>query len=308
MNMHFFAHRLKQIIFPSVREPLGACKGIAAQASRWPLQGLGACGIALTLAALAGCAGSGGSQGGDVVSREEGQGLFGGSGPSAREEGKWTIVLATFRGPDAMEAAQFAQARVASEAGLTNTRIEQRGEAILLTLGRFDGPQAPQAQAELDRVRAIEMRDINPFTQALLTPPEPASGTNPQYDLRNVARNYGSDYVYTLQIGSYGRDDGRAPTDADRADARKAAEQAVAVFRSEGEQAFYYHGPNFSSVTVGLFRADEVDPQTGLRSPAYYDLEAKFPYNLFNGAQRMVRLEGSTRPQAQRSVLVRIPR
>ncbi|NRA57522.1 MAG: hypothetical protein HRU13_05325 [Phycisphaerales bacterium] len=61
-----------------------------------------------------------------------------------------------------------------------------------------------------------------------------------------------------------------------------------------------------SSVTVGLFRADEIDAQTGMRSPAFYDLQAKFPYNLLNGAQRTVRVGGS-RAQAQRSALVAIP-
>lgn len=255
-----------------------------------------------------GCAGGGDGQQPGSLTREEGQAIFDTPGRSARDQGKWTIVLAAFRGEEAIQAAQFAQARVASEAGLTNARIEERGQAFLLTLGRFDGPQDPNATAELQRVRNIQMRGVKPFEQALLTPPEPTSGTNPQYDLRNVAQNFGPGFEYTLQIGSYGRDDGRAPTTADRDDARRAAEQAVAVLRSEGEQAFYFHGPNFSSVTVGLFRADEVDPQTGLRSPAFYDLQAKFPLNLFNGAQRMVRLEGSQRPQPQRSVLVRIPR
>lgn len=305
MNTSLFARQAPQIIFRLVRELIGTCAG---QGFYLFPRGLPIiCVSALLPIVLAGCASSDAQQPG-TLTREEGQAIFNAPGKTARDLGKWTIVLAAFRGEEALQAAQFAQARVASEAGLTTTRLEERGQSILLTIGRFDGPQDPAAAAELRRVRNVEMRGVKPFEQALLTPPEPTTGTNPQYDLRNVAQNFGPGFEYTLQIGSYGRDDGRAPTDADRTDARSAAEQAVAVLRSEGEQAFYFHGPNFSSVTVGLFRADEVDPQTGLRSPAFYDLQAKFPLNLFNGAQRMVRLEGSQRAQPQRSVLVRIPR
>ena len=234
----------------------------------------------------------------------EGRSLFGGG--STRESGDWTIVLAAFRGQEAAQAAQFALGRVTGEGGLSGARLEERGEAIILTYGRFDGPDDPRAAAELSRIRRVEIQGVQPFEQALLTPPQPVPGSNPQYDLLNVHRAYGSQYAYTLQIGSYGRSDGRSPSEAEREDARRAAERAVATLRSEGEQAFYFHGPNYSSVTVGLFRAEDVDPQTGMRSAAFYDLQAKFPYNLLNGAQRTVKLEGST-AQAQRSVLVRIP-
>ncbi|GIW73735.1 MAG: hypothetical protein KatS3mg103_0257 [Phycisphaerales bacterium] len=234
--------------------------------------------------------------------RDEGQELF--APDSAQAQGKWTIVLAAFRGEDAPAAARLVQDTLRRQAGLTGTSLEQRGQAVLLTLGRFDGPEAPRAQAELRRVHALELNGTRPFAQALLTPPEPPSGSMPAYDLRNAPPGY----AYTLQIGSYGRDDGRPPSEADRALARRAAEQAVAVLRSEGEAAFYFHGPNFSSVTVGLFRQDEIDPRTGHMSEAYSRLKEKFPYNLFNGAQRLVKLPGSAEPQPQRSVLVRIPR
>lgn len=255
------------------------------------------------LATLGGCAGGSPSPAG--VDPEEGRELFGG-GSSARESGDWTIVLAAFRGQEAPQAAQFALGRVTQEAGLTDARLEERGEAIVLTYGRFDGPEDPSAATELARLRAIEMRGVKPFEQALLTPPRPRAGSNPQYDLLNVSQTYGPGYAYTLQIGSYGRSDGRQPSESERQEARRAAERAVATLRSEGEQAFYFHGPNFSSVTVGLFRAEDVNPQTGLRSAAFYDMQEKFPYNLLNGAQRTVRLEGAA-AQPQRSVLVRIP-
>lgn len=265
---------------------------------------LGGWAILGTLAALAvGCASAPPQE--PEIDPEEGRSLFGG-GATARESGDWTIVLAAFRGPEAAQAAQYALGRVTSEGGLTDARLEERGESIILAYGRFDGPEDPRAASELRRIREIEMRGVQPFEQALLTPPEPTSGSNPQYDLLNVRQAYGSQYAYTLQIGSYGRSDGRAPSESERQQAREAAERAVATLRSEGEPAFYFHGPNYSSVTVGLFRAEEVDPQTGMHSAAFYDLRDKFPYNLLNGAQRTVKLEGA-QAQPQQSVLVRIP-
>lgn len=262
--------------------------------------------LALIAAAClaAGCA----SNGGGVESlADEGRELFTGPGtPTARETSQWTIVLAAFRGPDAAEAARQARARVEMEGGLRNTSLEPRGESVLLTFGRFDGPDDPAAKEALARVRGVEMGGGKPFTQAMLTPPEPPTGRNPQYDLRRVREQFGAEFAYTLQIGVYGRSDNRPATERDREDARDAAERAVAALRSEGELAFYHHGPNYSSVTVGLFRADEVDQATGLLSGAIMDLQSKFPYNLLNGAQRTVKL-GNAAAQAQRSVLVGIP-
>lgn len=300
----------EKIFFARVRKLFSICAGrtMHLRDHRHPL--VIVCALVGLGAGLLGCASNGGTS--RAIDTDEGRALFEGTSSSAQDEGAWTIVLAAFRGEEAVEAARQAQARVVSEGGLQDARIEHRGEAVLLTLGRFDGPEDPSVAAELKRVREIEIRNFKPFEQALLTPPQATAGTNPEYDLLNVRQMYGSGFVYTLQIGSYGRADGRPATDSERMEARRATERAVATLRSEGEQAFYFHGPNYSSVTVGLFRAEEVDPQTGLRSPAFYDLQAKFPYNLLNGAQRMVTLQTESpqdeaKAQAQRSVLVRIP-
>lgn len=293
------------IFFAQVRESLGICTDAASSACKYGQSLPNWCALAALGAVLAGCAGGAGS--GTVIDPDEGQAIFGGGGTSTQDAGVWTIVLAAFRGEEAEDAARIARDRVVNEGGLVDARVERRGEALLLTLGRFDGPEDARAVAELERVREVEIRDVKPFERAILTPPRASTGTNPEYDLLNVQQMYGSGFIYTLQIGSYGRSDGRPATDAERAEARRYAERAVATLRSEGEQAFYFHGPNYSSVTVGLFRADEVDPQTGMRSPAFYDLQAKFPFNLLNGAQRTVALRGE-QAQAQRSVLVGIPK
>lgn len=305
MNAALLPSSPRNIFFARVRELLGICTDIAIPSGKHGQTLPIWCAMVALGAGLAGCASGGGSK--TSIDPGEGQAIFGGGGTSAQDAGVWTIVLAAFRGEEAEDAARIARDRVINEGGLVDARVERRGEALLLTLGRFDGPDDARAIAELRRVREVEIRNLKPFERAILTPPQASTGTNPEYDLLNVQQMFGPGYIYTLQIGSYGRSDGRPATEAERAEARKYAERAVATLRSEGEQAFYFHGPNYSSVTVGLFRADEVDPQTGMRSPAFYDLQAKFPFNLLNGAQRTVTLQGE-QAQAQRSVLVGIPK
>jgi len=270
---------------------------------RVPLRGL----LVATCCFCAGCATGdrGGSSGfGDLA--DDGRTLFGDQ-PSARASGHWTVALAAFRGEGAGELAETALGRATAEGGLSGASLERRGEALVLTYGRFDGPERPEAQRALDRVRGVRIDGLQPFANAVLAPPEPPRGDTPRHDLRNVHRFHGPAYRYTLQVGTYGRADGGAPSPAERRQAMEAAERAVATLRSEGERAFYFHGPNFSSVTVGLFTADDVGEGGRVLAPRYHQLREKFPHNLLNGAPRLVRTPGGGEPVAQRSVLVNIP-
>ncbi|MEO1007717.1 MAG: hypothetical protein AAFX79_04075 [Planctomycetota bacterium] len=226
---------------------------------------------------------------------------------TARDQDAWTVAMAAFRGPRAQELAQATLARATAEGGLRGARLEPRNEAILLAFGRFAGPDDREAQAALERVRGAQIGGVRPFAAAVLAPPEPPTGSVAEYDLTNVASYYGPGFDYTLQIGAYGRNDGRPPSPSDRRSAREAAEEAVAILRSEGELAFYYHGPNFSHVTVGLFNADEFDAQNGVFPPAFLDLQRKFPVDRINGQERRVRRPGQREARAVQTFLIAIP-
>ncbi|MBL9032445.1 MAG: hypothetical protein JNM80_12165 [Phycisphaerae bacterium] len=231
-------------------------------------------------------------------SREEGKKLFGGSGESsAGQPGKpgsasasgWSIVLYAFRGEDQAAEAAAGLERARTLGKLPGAYMEKRGAATVIAYGKYHDNASSEAKADLAKVRAvtIEMEGVKrtPFAQAFLAPPERIPGTMPEFDLRNARQREGDWALYTLQVGVYARSDTKAPSASELAQFRKSAEEAAAKLRREGEQAYYYHGPSRSMVTIGLFGAEDFDPQVGPPSdaPALKSLRKRFPHNLLNG-------------------------
>lgn len=231
--------------------------------------------------------------------------------------GAWTIVIAAHRGQTQDALARQTLERVRSFGQLPEAYLERRGEATVLAFGRYTGPGDPRAQADLERIKSIQIDGQRPFAGAVLAPPEDIiGGTIPEYDLRNAKTLHGGWALYTLQVGVYSREGGKPPTPQELAEFRKAAEQAAAQLRREGQQAFYYHGPHRSMVTIGLFGKDDysIDPDdsTVTESFALQRLKREFPYNLLNGRGIRQRVKGRPEndPNAyemQPSFLVAVP-
>lgn len=197
----------------------------------------------------------------------------------------------------------------------------------LIVYGQYVDPGSSEAQADLARIRSMRVDGRTPFARAILMPigVEVGVGTRAaggdggdgsrlsRNDLRNAKKLFGDDAVYTLQIGVYAREDNQRPTAEDLAAFRKAAEEAVARLRREGEQAFYYHGPNGSMVTVGIFNDSDLDTSVSppLESARLKAERLKHPNNLLNGrgVREMIRGEnGKMIPHMQESRLVLVPR
>ena len=228
----------------------------------------------------------------------------------------WTIVIAAFIGPDKAERAAQSLWKAKTLAGLESAYVEERGRAVVLAFGKYAGPDDPRAAADLQRVQTLELDGQRPFADALLTPPNPDRlvGSIPQFDLRNAKKYYGPSALYTLQVGIYGPADDRRPTAQELAECRRIAEQAAAQLRREGELAFYYHGPERSTVTVGIFGTDDYDPvnSPGFESPALRETRRRHPLNLLNGKGIRERVRGvpADDPKAWRmqpSSLVAVP-
>ena len=65
--------------------------------------------------------------------------------------------------------------------------------------------------------------------------------------------------------------------------------------RREGEEAYYFHGPRRSMVTIGLFDETEYDtkaPGKPKQSKRLLDLRKAHPYNLVNGQGMRVKIKG----------------
>lgn len=228
---------------------------------------------------------------------------------------KWSIVIAAFRGEQAEAQAQQALATV-EQAGIRGAYLERRGQAIALAYGRYNEVNDPLGKQALVALQAIEIDGQRPFARAVLAPPSPEllQGSIPEYSLRTVKQQFGPDALYTLQIGIYGRSDRTPPEAAELAQYRQAAERAVYDLRREGEQAFYYHAPTRSMVTIGVYGPEDHDPMApGLESETLSSARLRHPNNLLNGQGIRERVQGKPEndPDAWRlqpSSLVGVPR
>ncbi len=209
--------------------------------------------------------------------------------------------------------------KVQTKGGLPGAYLDPRGKALVIAYGHYRGPDDPEAQHDLTRVRDISVDDAKPFADAYLSPPpgDALKGSIPDYDLRNARTQYGPKRAkYTLQVAVYGESDPRAPLPSARdiKEIRAAAEQAAITLRREGELAFYYHGPVRSTVTIGMFSEKDIDTkQPGGECQPLRQLRARQPYNLLNGKaireflKGNVDKDGKPREKLQESRLVAVP-
>ncbi len=228
----------------------------------------------------------------------------------------WSIVLATFPANEDPERFNAAMNAVVA-AGITDAYPDRRGSSVVIAYGSFASGDDPDARQALQQIQSLQIDGKRPFQTALLVPPPLTSveGSLPDFDLASLrAKVPGA--AFTLQVAVYERTDGKIATDADLAQFRKAAEQAVMAYRGEGAEAFYYHTARASTVTIGIFREEDYSGRhtrpdgtvtTGapVPSPALAEVIKKYPYTLINGQGLAVR---STGGQLQPSLVVEIPR
>lgn len=274
-----------------------------------PALGLAA---ALFLGAAAGCDKGGSTRRDPDRTRQEGRAIFdqGDSAGDVTPWSTWSIVLSVFR-PEERSRAQESLAWTRSVGGLVEARLERRSSGLVIAYGVYRGADDPQAQRDLVRLREMTIEGSRPYAGAILAPPtmEAASGRNPAWDLARVRAARGRDALYTLQIGVYGHADGRQASAQELTEFRRKAEQAVGELRSQGDEAYYYHAPHRSTVTVGVFGPTDYDPLNlpGFRSPSLARAWETHPYNLLNGQAIRERIPGTDQQRLQPSMLVRIP-
>jgi hypothetical protein len=226
------------------------------------------------------------------------------------ETGSWSIALGSIGAGPTSQVEAMGTLNRARELGLASARLERRGDRTMLMYGAYRGPDDPSAAADLARVRGLTMDGMRPFGSATLTPPMGGSlaGAIPEYDLGTARRRFGDRALYTLQVGVYQKEGAEEPTDEELDEIRGAAEKAALDLRRMGEEAFYYHGPRRSTVTVGLLGEEDAARGGVVRdSPKVRELQRKHPLNLVNGQGVRTRVKGQTEFELQKSFLVAIP-
>lgn len=229
----------------------------------------------------------------------------------------WSIVIVAFVGDDAGARAEQGLHKVRVVGGLADAYLERRGAAVVIAYGRYDDASDARAADDLRRIQSMRIDNQTPFDGAILAPPSPErlSGSLPELDLRNAVALFGKERaLYTLQVAIYGKPDRSAATPEEIAEFRHAAEDAAVILRREGELAFYYHAPERSTVTVGVFGQSDYDPVNtpGIESDPLRSARERHPLNLVNGQAIREKIHGvkENDPRAHRlqpSFLVAVP-
>lgn len=152
----------------------------------------------------------------------------------------------------------------------------------------------PDNLKDLELVRSLSMtvndpqagpRDVWPFQLATMAALPTERG---EVNAWNLSRAKG---YYSLQVGVFYDTEGMRQR-------RYAAEEYCRLLRSQGEEAYFYHGPAMSIVCLGAFPKEaiadvrEEDPLTGkikfsarIVDSKLLALQEKYPDNLQNGAR-----------------------
>ncbi len=206
------------------------------------------------------------------------------------------ILLKSFDGPaQDKEASRFID-RLTLTAAMPDLWKARFKGVTNVYRGRYADPATPQAQRDLRQSRMIQVDGKRPFDGVelvdLATGKPPTAVITSEIDLRRYPNQF------SLQVGYY---------DEQSSNPRAAAERAAATLRAEGEQAFFYHGPIRSLVTVGLFDETDMTSRDGatVYSQRVKELQRRFPYNASNGRTLVEKRDGN-KVRDQPSFLVRV--
>jgi hypothetical protein len=198
----------------------------------------------------------------------------------------WTILLGSYTNEGHQSAAaNMVRSCATIDARLGAARVHTTSSGSMVIYGAWDDPQAPAAQAALDWIKSIRLRDRPVFPRAMLT------RINVRYaqkqfragELMSVRLRYPRvDPLYTLQVAVWS-DFGSGRLSLE--EIRRRAEAYARELRARGYDAFFYHDDDqrLSMVTVGLFDHTAIDPESGLYSEEVERLLTEFPEHLVNG-------------------------
>jgi hypothetical protein len=234
--------------------------------------------VALALAALALVAASAGCQ---MAALQQ----------QTQPQRQLTVLLAEYHGPSATEEALRVGKELAGK-GIRDVFIVEGAGMASLCVGRYNSWQDKNADETLKILRRVSDSDGQyPFAGVLLVPIPEATPQNP-WPLENAKG------VFTLHIASW------------EAPGRMQKSQGYAAeLRTQGYEAYVYHGPRLSMVTLGAYGPEIFDNpalvgQPGAKpkitSPKLMDLIQKFP---------RMRLEGEVVPPEAHvpTQLVKVP-
>ncbi|QDU34703.1 hypothetical protein KS4_27770 [Poriferisphaera corsica] len=236
------------------------------------------------------------SVGAESVAQIAGQSDF---GAMVDEDAQWGIMLEAFNGPDRAQRAQELILKLRKQFDLKNFWLKRAYGSLMVLHGSFEDRSTDEAKDTLVMIRKLKVGRLQPYRMAMM---QSLAGASLVSDNPLDAKSYVG--FYTLRVGHYNDD-----MDGDR---REMAEEAARVLRTDGHNAFFYHGPVNSLVTVGLFTDDDLVPveqASGFMvegyGPRIREIQQEFPIHMTNGRETIVKEAGQTKGKMPCS-LVRI--
>ena len=268
--------------------------------------------LAVLGAALVGC---------DMMNQDSaGSAGMGGSGlglaapaakPDESADQPYSILLCMFTDPERhIQDAEYYQQSLTNNLKWKGVFVVNKAGVSELFWGRYGSPAAAQANLRIAKAHRTQT-GTQPFSQAFVVP-LPGKDIGPAaWNLRNAKG------LYTLLLATFQDDPSR-----NYVGRKKFALDYCKRLRDGGYEAYFYHGPVISLVTVGLYGADAVSHQSGngpgggiesylLTDPKVKALQRDFPYLAINGnteSQVSRNAKGNTVSTPKKTALIQIPR
>ena len=234
------------------------------------------------------------------------------SAAPSSSSGNWSIIVDVVQGIGHQSLADHAVQDLNGRIGGTGFWSRKSTNESTICYGRYESRDSNAAKSDLNKLKqwgATGKIRPRPFMLVPISENRIPTAAGSASDLQSVRDRAD----VTLQIGYYDR---QFRDDEFGGDFRKAAEAAANQLRNDHNiDVYFYHGPNRSLITVGLFNNSVLTPVTKEEQQQARALEAlrkQFPYNLWNGMTLRIARRGmiGTNPLKNEytpSFLVRLP-
>lgn len=237
-----------------------------------------------------------------------GDGTAGSLGVGSARDASFTILLCRVGGPNHTAEAEAYRDKVAAASGWRDLYVVHKEEWSELYRGKY----VSRTSADSDLKKAGKWRDAaggTPFVRAMIMPLPPTQVGPPEWNLLRTAG------MFTVAVAEFYDVPEAMPPYVGR---RDFAVQCCRQLRSEGQEAYYYHGPVKSIVGIGSFpeSAYPTVNQGGVLTRAVRDVRItavlkKFPNLAVNGRQDVYVVRGNSGKSAKlatASYVMEIPR
>jgi hypothetical protein len=189
---------------------------------------------------------------------------------------RFTIYIAAFSGGGHEQQAKLEKDRLSRAVGRKDFWVIHKPESSELYMGYYramgdnvpkaDAAEAKRAETDLKAIKSIIVEGGgHPYARSLLIPiPTPDPAAPAEWNLVNVDRdrplNDPDRRYWSVAVAAY-TNDARGQGNELGMDRKQLAVESVAAARKAGIEAYYYHGENVSTVSIGAFPRKAVQSQ-----------------------------------------------